>query len=51
MSPRWHSSAEIFWIVVDDEKEILHIESFVIGYKIHKERSKVELNFFLPFHD
>lgn len=29
-SARWHSKSEVFWIIVDNEEEILHIESFLI---------------------
>jgi hypothetical protein len=30
---KWHSGAELFWVIVDNEKEILHMESFVIKTK------------------
>ena len=32
-SPRWHSKQEIFWIIVDNDEETLHCESFVISQK------------------
>lgn len=33
-SPRWHSKNEVFWIIVDNEEEILHKDSFTISAKM-----------------
>jgi len=48
---RWHSQKEVFWIIVDNEEEIMHIESFVISSKQVFEKTDIEQNFFLPFRD
>jgi len=50
-NPRWHSKSEVFWIIVDNEEEILHMESFIIQAKNLFEKKDIEINFFIPFRD
>ena len=30
---KWHKKNELFWLIVDNEDEILHMESFTIKAK------------------
>jgi hypothetical protein len=29
-NPKWHMKSEVFWILFDDEQELLHSETIVI---------------------
>lgn len=29
-NPKWHLKSEVFWILFDDEEELLHSETFTI---------------------
>jgi len=29
-NPKWHLKSEVFWILFDDEQELLHSETFTI---------------------
>ena len=48
---RWHSKNEMFTLIIDDETEILHSESFSISVNAVKRREIIECNFFLPYRD
>ncbi len=50
-SPRWHSKQEIFWILIDNDKETLHCESFLLSQKDIEKSNEVAIQFFLPFRD
>lgn len=45
---RWHGGSQYFWIIVDDDVEILHCESVVMTYNTYKE---VDCSFFIPYRD
>ncbi len=44
---RWHGGSQYFWIIVDDEIEILHCESVVLTNRI----MTTECSFFVPYRD
>jgi len=48
---RWHLKNEPFWIIVDDEIDILHIESVVISKKSIFDNEPVSVSFFIPYRD
>ena len=58
-SDRWNGKSEPFWIIVDNDSEILHSEFFVLhkadikkGKKknaIIKNESEINLTFFVPY--
>lgn len=48
---RWHNNAESFYIIVDDEIEILHQETIRINKKNVLSGEPVETSFFVPFRD
>lgn len=50
-SSRWHSKSELFTLVVDDENEILHNESFTISQQQVFSETPTEISFFVPFRD
>lgn len=55
---RWNGKSEPFWIIVDNESEILHSEFFVLhksdtvqkkGKKAIKNEKEYSLTFFVPY--
>jgi pre-mRNA-splicing helicase BRR2 len=55
---RWNGKSEPFWIIVDNESEILHSEFFVLhkndtmmkkGKKNFKNEQEYSLTFFIPY--
>lgn len=48
---RWHNNAESFFIIVDDEVEILHQETVRISKNNIIKRIPIESSFFVPFRD
>jgi activating signal cointegrator complex subunit 3 len=55
---RWNGKSEPFWIIVDNESEILHSEFFVLhktdtmmkrGKKNFKNEQDYTLTFFIPY--
>jgi pre-mRNA-splicing helicase BRR2 len=50
-SPRWHSTREPFWLIIDDEIEILYHEEFIISMDDVNQRNSIDMVFFIPFRD
>jgi hypothetical protein len=46
---RWHSTKEIFWLMVDDQNEIFHQESFAISATQIQQNQSVNISFFIPY--
>ena len=56
---RWNGKSEPFWIIVDNDSEILHSEFFVLhksdtvkqkrGKSTFKNESEYSLTFFIPY--
>ena len=43
----WHKRTERYWVIVDNEKEILHYENYGLNEKNFKDPLLV--SFFIPF--
>jgi Superfamily II helicase len=48
---RWHNRVEPFWVIVDDEVDILHAEQINIPKKSILEKTPVSISFFIPYRD
>ena len=48
-NPKWHTKSEIFWIMFDDEQELLHSETISIEEEFVKKRKRVKSSFYIRY--
>jgi hypothetical protein len=46
---RWSGKSEPFWIIIDNEQEILHSEYFILHKKDLRGNQELEMTFFVPY--
>lgn len=48
-NPKWHLKSEIFWILFDDEQELLHSETFTIEEEFVTKQREVKISFYVRY--
>jgi hypothetical protein len=48
-NPKWHLKSEVFWILFDDEQELLHSETFVIEEEFVTKQRQVNVSFYVRY--
>ena len=46
---KWHSKAEIFWILFDDQQELLHSETVTVDEEFVNKKKPVKTSFYIRF--
>ena len=48
-NPKWHLKSEVFWVLFDDEQELLHSETITIDEEFVVKGREVPLSFYVRY--
>lgn len=49
-NPKWHLKSEVFWVLFDDEQELLHSETFTIEQEFVEKQREVNMSFYVRYN-
>lgn len=48
-NPKWHMKSEVFWVLFDDQQELLHSETITIEQEFVMKRRSVNVSFYVRY--